>query len=189
MATVERNQSKGAVVGLVAIALGAAVAVALGVYGNQHTPTGRTITTFGFGSLIAMKVWLGACVGALALVQLATALVIYGRLGRWSPPWAGVLHRVSGAAAIIVSLPVAFHCLWSLGYQSEDTRVLVHSLVGCVVYGAFVTKILVLHAPSTPRWMLPIAGGLLFSAVVVVVLTSSVWYLAEFGTPPSGSPY
>lgn len=46
-----------------AVGAGAVVAVALGVYGSQHQPTGRAISTFGFGSLIAMKVWLGVAAG------------------------------------------------------------------------------------------------------------------------------
>jgi len=168
---------------LVALLAGALVAVALGVYGAQHTPTGRPITTLGFESMIAMKVWLGFVAGGLGLVQLLTALWMYGKLGRPAPSAVGLVHKVSGALAVLVSLPVAYHCLWSLGFQSYDTRVLVHSLAGCVLYGALVTKVMTLHRSGAPGWLLPLAGGTVFTALVVVVLSASVWYVNEIGWP------
>jgi Family of unknown function (DUF6529) len=164
-------------VALAAVAAGAVVAVALGVYGREHTPTYKAITTFGFDSLIHMKVALATTVGVLALVQLLTALRIYGRLG--SGPASqriGVIHRSSGATAVIISLPVAYHCLWSLGYQDYTNRVMLHSLAGCAFYGAFVTKLISLHSRRAPGWLLPLAGALVFTLLVIVVLTSAVWY-------------
>jgi hypothetical protein len=163
--------------------VGAAVAVLLGVYGNQHQPSGEAITTLGFGSMIAMKVWLAAAAGILGVVQLLLALWMYGKLGRAAPPGVSTVHRMTGLTALLVSLPVAFHCLWSLGFQSYDTRVVVHSTLGCVLYGAFVTKIIAVHRRSTPGWMFPLAGGLLFTTLMLVVLTSSVWYFQSAGVP------
>jgi Family of unknown function (DUF6529) len=171
------------------LAAGAAVAVALGVYGSQHTPTGETITTLGFEDLISMKVWLGLVAGTLALLQLVGALWMYGRFGRPAPAIVGPLHRASGFTAILVSLPAAYHCLWSLGFQSYDTRVLLHSLAGCAVYGAVVVKIVGVHWRRGPGWLLPVAGGLLFTFFVVVVLTSAVWYVNEFGLPSGTGGY
>lgn len=176
-------------VAVAAVAAGAAVSVALGVYGGQHQPTGQAIFTFGFGSMIAMKVWLALAVGALALVQLVSALWIYGKLGRPAGRAVTLTHRLSGATAVLLSLPVAYHCLWSLGFQSYDTRVLVHSLFGCVLYGAFVTKILALKSTTSPGWLLPLAGGLVFSAIVIVVLTSSIWFLSTTGLPTGSAGY
>ena len=172
-----------------AVAAGVVVSVALGVYGGQHQPTGQAIFTFGFGSMIAMKVWLGLAVGALALVQLVSALWMYGKLGRPAGRAVAITHRLSGTTAILVSLPVAYSCLWSLGFQTYDTRVLVHSLFGCVLYGAFVTKILALKSGSSPGWLLPVAGGLLFSTIVIVVLTSSIWFLGTTGLPTGRAGY
>ena len=173
---------------LVALAAGAAAAVALGVYGRAHDPTGRAINTFGFDTMIQMKVWLAVAVGVLALGQVVGALWLYGKLGIAAPSWLGKGHRASGILAIILSLPVAYHCLWSLGFQSYDTRVLVHSLAGCLVYGALVAKVIAVETKSGPAWLLPVAGSVLFTTLIVVVLTSAVWYLNEFGAP-SGSPY
>ena len=69
------------------------------------------------------------------------------------------MHRISGRLAFIASLPVAYHCLWSLGFQDTDTRVLVHSLAGCAVYGAFAAKVLIVRSKRLPGVALPIAGG------------------------------
>ena len=170
-----------------ALAAGAVVAVLLGVYGSVHQPTGRTLTTLGFSSLISMKVWLAVVAGVLALAQAATAAWMYGLVGgsKSAPRFVGPLHRATGALAVLVTLPVAFSCLWSLGFQSYDTRVVVHSVVGCLLYGALVTKVLVLHGRPTPGWLLPAAGGAVLTALVLVVMTSAVWYLGTQGVPTS----
>lgn len=181
--TVTQRNGRAGGVALAALGAGAAVAVALGVYGTTHQPTGEAIWTFGFGSMIAMKVWLGAIVGVLALGQLVSALWIYGKLGRPAPRAVSLVHRFSGGAAVLVSLPVAYTCLWSLGFQTYDARVLAHSLFGCIFYGAFVTKVVTLHTKSSPGWLLPLAGGTLLTALVVVVLASSGWYFTTVGIP------
>ena len=181
VAVVER---RGAWYAAAAIAVGAAVAVVLGGYGRTHQGNGQAIGgfTFGFPSLLQMKVWFAVAAGCLALIQLGTALWIYGRLGRPAPSWAGALHRSTGTLAILISLPVAANCLWALGFQTYSTRVLVHSVAGCLFYGAFVTKVLGLHRGSAPGWLVTLAGGLVFALLVTVVLTSSAWYLTA-GSP------
>lgn len=173
---------------VVALLLGAAVAVVLGVFGSQHRPTFSSGTTLGFGSVIQMKVWLALAVGVLALGQLFGALWMYGVLRLPVPAWLGMGHRVTGWLTVLVSLPVAYNCLWSLGFQHYDTRVLVHSLLGCAVYGALVAKVFGVHATGQPRWLLPVVGGLLFTCFIGLVLTSAVWYVDTVGWP-SGPSY
>ena len=171
---------------LTAFAAGSIVSLLLGVYGVQHQPTFEPITTFGFGSMLEMKVYLATAVGALAVGQVVGALWLYGKLGIKAPSWLGTAHRASGTLAILLSLPVAYHCLWSLGFQSGEatpTRVLVHSVAGCAVYGAVVVKVMAVRTRSAPGWLLPVAGGLLFATVVCVVWTSAVWYVGENGWP------
>jgi hypothetical protein len=53
------------------------------------------------------------------------------------------------------------------------------------VYGAFVVKVVGLHGDASPGWLVPVAGGALFTLLVVTVLTSAVWYLGTQGLPPS----
>src|SRR5262245_59032162 len=97
---------------LVPLAAGAVVAVALGVYGKVHTPTLRPIYTGPFPSMFSMKVWLTVVALSLAVVQLVTALWMYGKLGGRAPGWVGSLHRATGLLAFLVTVPVAVHCLW-----------------------------------------------------------------------------
>jgi Family of unknown function (DUF6529) len=181
-----RADARGGRVVLTAVAAGAVLSVALGVYARVHTPTGGTIALFGFDSMIEMKVWLALVTGVLVLAQLVTALWMYGRLGRPAPARIGLVHKTLGLVALVVSLPVAYHCLWSIGFETMTARVLLHSLAGCLVYGAFVVKVIGLHASGAPGWLVPIAGGTLFTLLVVTVLTSAVWYLGAHGLPSGG---
>lgn len=168
---------------VVLILIGAAVSVVLGVYGRVHTPTGRAITTFGFATLVEMKVALSSAALALGVVQVVTALRMYGRLGHGPVSrTVSTVHRISGVSAVALSLPVAFHCLWSLGFGDYSIRVLVHSLAGCAFYGVFLTKMLSLHTRRMPAWALPVLGGLLFTVLVAAWLTSALWFLTA-GTP------
>ena len=123
------------------VLVGAAVSVALGVYSRRHVPTGRSISTFGFPTLLSMKAWLATAAAVFAVAQVASALRMYGRIGHGPcPAWVAPAHRISGVVAVVLTLPVAFHCLWSLGFGDYNTRVLVHSVMGCAFYGVFVTQ-------------------------------------------------
>lgn len=172
-----RTTKSGELWGVGSLVVGAAVAVFLGVLAAVHTPT--EVPAFGFESTIAMMVWLGAAAGCLALVQLVTAVGMFTRGGRA----VAFVHRSSGALAVLLSLPVAYACLWSWGFADQNARVLIHSVTGCLVYGALVTKMLGLHVARMPSWLVPVAGGLLLTSVVATTLTSSLWYFAEYGAP------
>lgn len=165
--------------------LGAGVAVALGVYGNVHDPTGRSLVTLFFSATINLKVWFATGALVLAGFQLYTALRIYGRLG--SEPasaWMGNAHRISGTAAFLLTIPVAYHCLWALGFTADaGTRVLTHSLLGCLFYGAFVAKVLTVRSSDTPKWLLPVLGGTVFTLIVLLWLTSSFWFFTTVEFP------
>src|SRR4051794_36694146 len=168
---------------IAALLLGAAVALALGVYGHVHDPSQKLVFTLFFSSTIAMKVWFATVALAFGVVQLGTALWIYGKLGGDAPAWLGDVHRMSGRLAFIISLPVAYHCLWSLGFQDTNARVLAHSILGCALYGAFAAKVLVVRSRGLPGWALPLAGGLMFSTLVAVWLTSALWFISNQGFP------
>ena len=89
------------------------------------------IFDLGFPSMISMKAWLATIAFALAIFQLATALWMWGRLPFAGRPkrWVPFVHRWSGTAAFLVSLPVAYHCLWSLGLEFEDGERLLAEVV------------------------------------------------------------
>jgi hypothetical protein len=171
---------------LLAVGAGAAVSLAAGVYGRNHTPTGNNITTFGFPEVLSMKVWLTTGAVLLAFVQLASASWMFGRLPGVStdaPRWAVHGHRWFGTVAFLLTLPVAYHCLWSLGFQDTNGRVLAHSLLGCAFYGAFTTKMLALRSDRIPTRTLPIVGGLLTAIIVAIWWTSSWWFFTTIGFP------
>jgi len=159
------------------------VAVALGVYGRVHDPSQELVFTLFFSSTISMKVWLGTAALAFAVVQVLSALWVYGKLPIRAPAWAGTTHRISGRLAFLVSLPVAYHCLWSLGFQDTDTRVLAHSLLGCGVYGAFAAKVTIVRSKGLPGLALPVAGGIMFAVLVGAWLTSAYWFIDDRGWP------
>ncbi len=168
---------------LAAAAIGAAVALALGVYGHAHDPSQELVFTLIFSSTISMKVWLATVSVAFAVAQVLSALWVYGKLPGTAPAWAGTAHRISGRLAFIFSLPVAYHCLWSLGFQDTTTRVLVHSLLGCAFYGAFAAKVTIVRSRGLPAVALPIAGGLTFAILVGVWLSSAYWFIDHNGWP------
>ena len=136
------------------------------------------IVTSIFTSTIAAKAWFATAAAALALVQVATAARIYGKLSFLPERGRGIarVHRWSGRIAFLCTLPVFFHCVTILGFQTPDTRVALHSLVGTFLYGVFVAKVLIVRDHSLPRWALPTAGLTLASLLVTLWVTSSLWY-------------
>jgi hypothetical protein len=93
----------------------------------------------------------------------------------------GSVHRLSGYLAILLTLPVAYHCIFLLGFETTSVRVAIHSLLGSTVYGAFLGKMIVVRSGRFPGWALPVAGALLFTILVGLWLTSSLYL---FSTTP-----
>src|SRR5512138_2613487 len=138
----------------------AALLVAVGLYafGTQHSPD-YTTSLFGKSGpdTLQLKSWLATGVLAFAAVQLGFALWMYGRLPwvRVAPPAVGAVHRAIGTAAILLTIPIAYHCAFAYGVQTKlDTRIAIHSIAGCFLYGAFAAKVVLVHSPSwrVPRW-------------------------------------
>ena len=169
---------------LLAGTVGALVALSLGIYGNVHDPASDLSITLGFADTLTMKVWLATLAVLFAVVQLGSALWMYGRvpLGA-APAWLGSLHRISGRVAFLLTLPVAYQCLYQLTFEDTSTRVLLHSLLGCAFYGAFAAKIVVVRSHALPGMALPLAGGLLFTLLIGVWLTSGWWFISDNGFP------
>src|SRR5262245_55168403 len=182
---VERSSNGTA---LVAVLLaGAIVSLFFGAYGRIHDPTGEQTITLFFTNTINLKVWFATGVFLLALVQITTAARLFGKISvpRRMPIWLGDAHRLSGTIAFVLTLPVAFHCLWSLGFRSDtsDPRTYVHSVVGCLFYGIFVVKILSVRIHELPRWLLPAAGIATFLSITVLWATSALWFWQNVSFP------
>ncbi len=167
------------------IVAGAAVTLSLGVYARVHPPTGQGIVTFGFPAVLPMKAWLTTGAAVLALLQALSAAWIWGRLPGvgHAPTWLAPTHRWSGTAAFLLTLPVAYHCLWALGFQTTTTRVLVHSVLGCAFYGIFATKMLCLRSHAIGPRTLPLVGGALVATLTGIWFTSSLWFFTTIGFP------
>lgn len=191
MAEAAPAPTRSMAVPLTAFAAGAVVALLLGVFGTVHDPTLGGTTTLGFRTVLAMKVAVSCVIGVLAVLQLLGALWLYGKLGRPAPSWLGTAHRATGATALLLTVFVAYHCLWALGLETGHLpdgekvplRTVVHGVLGCAVFGAVVVKVVAVRSRRAPGWFLPLAGGLLFALLVLVVLTSAVWYLRAHGWP------
>ncbi|WP_169801771.1 DUF6529 family protein [Mycolicibacterium vaccae] len=169
--------ARGGVGLIAAVAAGALVAVGLGVFGRVHEPQFFAINVAGFSSPTAVKSWMATLSVVLALFQLGSALVMYRLMPRGRvPSWIVPAHVWSGRLAVLSSVPVAVHCLYALGFAGSDSRVLFHSLFACFFYGAFVTKMVLLTRKGLAGWVIPVAGGVLFFALVYVWLTSALWF-------------
>ena len=131
-----------------------------------------------FTDTLHMKAWLVTAAVVLACGQLLTAARIYELLR--FPPRGGrfyqMVHRWSGRTAILLTLPVAYHCVFLLGFGTHSPRVLIHSLLGSTLYGAVVAKVLIVRSRRFAPWVLPVAGGLLFSILLGLWLTSALWF-------------
>jgi Family of unknown function (DUF6529) len=165
-------------------ALAVAVAAALYVFGRKHAPD-YGISLFGRtgADTLSLKSWLGTGLLGLAALQVGLALWMYGRLGVAAPKRVPTIHRISGIALLLLSLPIAYHCMLAYGTQTTSARIAVHSLAGCFFYGAFVAKVTVVRSRSLPGWMLPAAGGTLALLVVALWYTGSLWDFNGFSLP------
>ena len=128
---------------------GCAVALALGIYAKEHTPVPRPLFLAGFSGALQFKTWFATIALLFVLVQVATALWMWGRLPGTSaiPSWVGPTHRWSGTVAFVVLIPVA------------------------------------LRVRGLPGWLLPLLGGLVFTAFLVLWFTSAAWFFTSSGRP------
>lgn len=175
-----RRPARSTVEALTAILLPAAVTLVLYWYGLSRTPDYLS-SLFGRsdGDANDLKARLSTALLGMSVLQLLLALWLYRRL-----PGAGpaprpvpVLHRIGGLLAFLLSLPIAYHCVTAYGVQLAGTRVAVHSVTGCVLYGAFVAKVVVVRSRRLPGWTLPTVGGLLVVAIALLWYSAALWQL------------
>ena len=159
---------------LVPVTIGALVSLTAGLLA-RHDPRSKGYFRLFFSDPVHLKAGFATAAAVLACFQLLTAAWIFRKLPWPKPAWVNPAHRWSGRLAFAFTLPVAYHCIFKLGFQHPDNRVLAHSLFGCAVYGAFAAKVTILRMHRFPRPVLPIAGGLLFATLIGVWYTSALW--------------
>ncbi len=168
------------------LVVAAAVTAGLYIFGTQHTPNYST-SLFGqtAADTLPLKSWLATGLLSLATVQLLLALWMYGRIhGLSAVRGIAGTHRTVGLVALLLSLPIAYHCAFAYGVQTKtDTRIAVHSVAGCFLYGAFAAKVTIVRARRLPGWSLPVVGGLLVTVVAVLWYTSALWYFNNYSLP------
>ena len=159
----------------------ALVSLLVGILAKSTDPGPKHYFDLIFSDPIHMKVWLASAAATLAVFQIFSAAWIFGKLPWRRPRWIGRAHRISGITAFALTLPVAYHCIFNLGFQDATTRVLAHSLLGCAFFGAFAAKVLIVRLHRYPGWVLPTAGGLLFAVLIGVWYTSALWFFRLVG--------
>jgi hypothetical protein len=86
------------------------------------------------------------------------------------------VHRLSGYLAILLTLPIAYHCVFLLGFETTTPRVALHPLLGSALYGAFLAKVIIVRARGYPGWAVAVAGGLVFAILSGLWLTSALFF-------------
>jgi mono/diheme cytochrome c family protein len=153
---------------------------------SAHDPRSKGYFRLFFEDPIHLKAGFASVAAALACFQLFSAAWIFGKLPWRKPAWVNPAHRWSGRLAFLFTLPVAYHCIFKLGFQDPSGRVLAHSLLGCAVYGGYAAKVTIVRLRRFPVPVLPIAGGVLFAALIGVWYTSAVWLYTRDTAAASG---
>jgi Family of unknown function (DUF6529) len=151
---------------------------------QEHEATAKTWYDLFFTDTIHMKAWLATGAALLACTQLFTAAWIFGKYPIPKPAWINSVHRWSGRLAFVLILPVAYHCIFKLGFEHGDNRVLVHSLAGSTFFGAYFAKVTIVRLKRFPVWVLPTAGGIVFTVLIAVWYTSALWFFSLVGEDP-----
>src|SRR5205823_8054929 len=178
---VERRSYRWVAVPLLAFAL---VSLTSGLLA-RHSPRSKGYFRLFFSDPVHLKAGFASAAVVLACFQLFTAAWIFRKLPWRKPAWVNPAHRWSGRLAFAFTLPVAYHCIFKLGFRTPDSRVLAHSLLGCAVYGAYASKVTILRLHRFPRPVLPIAGGLLFAVLIGVWYTSALWLYRHDNASPA----
>jgi hypothetical protein len=171
--TASKAGNRSAITLLVPFAIGAAVSVGLGVYGRVHKPTLIAMSLPGFSSALTTKVWLASAASLFALVQLASALAMYGKLPGLTraPRWVSPLHRWSGRIAFC-SWSSRDDVLYALGF--EPPRGCSSTRCWAASSSARSWRDAAAVAQSAPGWVLPVVGGLVLPPVGLWL--GSSWY-------------
>jgi mono/diheme cytochrome c family protein len=179
---VERRSYRWVAVPLLAFAV---VSLTAGLLARHELRSKGYFRLF-FSDPIHLKAGFATAAAVLACFQAFTAAWIFRRLPWPKPAWVNPAHRWSGRLAFACTLPVAYHCIFKLGFRTPSTRLVVHGLLGCAVYGAFAAKVTIVRLRRFPTPVLPLAGGLLFAALIGVWYTSALWLYTR--NTPAASP-
>jgi hypothetical protein len=164
----------------VPVLAGALVSLTVGLVAHHTSGSGYgSYFRLFFTDPIHLKAWFATLAALGACIQLVLAAWIFRKLPWPRPSWVPATHRWVGRLTFVATLPVAYHCIFKLGYQTYSDRVLVHSLVGSTFFGAYVAKVTIVRLHRFPRWVLPTFGGLVFAALITLWYTSAYWFFTN----------
>jgi len=146
-----------------------------------HDPRSKGYFRLFFSDPIHLKAGFATAAAALACFQLFTAAWIFRKLPWHKPAWVNPVHRWSGRLAFVCILPVAYHCIFKLGFQTYSERVVTHAVLGCAFYGFFVAKVMIVQRRRYPWWAYVVAGGGLFVLLLALWYTSALWLFRTAG--------
>src|SRR5438067_6200118 len=141
----------------------------------RHEPRSKGYFRLFFSDPVHLKAGFATAAALLACFQLFSAAWIFRKLPWHKPAWVNPAHRWSGRLAFVCTLPVAYHCIFKLGFRTTDGRVVAHSLLGCCVYGAYASKVTIVRLHRFPTPVQPIAVGLHVSAHVAHLFTTGMY--------------
>jgi Family of unknown function (DUF6529) len=160
------------------VVAGAVVALTVGVVARvfqSDSPSGYF--QLWWDDPIHLKIWFATFAALGAFVQVLLAAWIFRQLPWPRPSWVPALHRWTGRLTFLCTLPVAYHCIFKLGFHTDrGDRVLIHSFLGAAFFGAYTTKVTIVRLHRFPTWVLPAAGGVLFAVLIGLWYTSSYWF-------------
>jgi hypothetical protein len=167
------------------LAAGVVVAVAIGVIARQEaiapgTYPGGYFRLF-FSDPLHLKVWFATAAMGLAVFQPIGAAWMFGKLPLPRPSWIAAAHRWNGRLVILLTLPVAYHCIFKIGFLTTTDRVIAHALLGCAVYGLFVAKVIIVRMRRLPTAALVTTGSLLFCVLLATWVESALFFFRTAG--------
>ena len=123
------------------------------------------------GNVTEVKVVLASVVLALAVYQVALAAVSYGKvrlpfLVAGPATWA---HRAAGDTILVLAVLVAVACISFYGFEEGGA----HALLGCLLLGALVAKVLAVRIAGSSSSLLPWIGIALFGLFLATWWTSA----------------
>ncbi len=137
-------------------------------------------------NLLAWKTAFAALVIGLAGFQVATAARVWGAGGLpLSEATAARIHRWSGRLLLVLSVMLAYTCLFGLAGPTSPTRVLLHSILGGTLFVVLAVKFSALRLGRPSDRHLPVIGSLLFVNYVAIWALSALDYVMNGEPEPS----
>ena len=112
------------------------------------------------------------------LVQTVTAMGVMGKIKM--PGWVSPVHRWSGRIAVALTVPVAVHCLYALGFQGYSVRVLRALPARLLLLRRLHLQDVDLDPGRLAELGAAVMGGAVFSGLTALWMTAALWF---FTTP------